>query len=62
MVVGFRAGADDYMNKPFRVDELIIGWPPGPRSHGNAQGVLNCGPLRWRRPQASFPLTVFRCR
>jgi two-component system OmpR family response regulator len=46
MVVGFRAGADEYMNKPFRVDELVIRLAALiRRSHGNPQGVLNCGPL-----------------
>jgi two-component system, OmpR family, response regulator len=46
MVVGFRAGADDYMNKPFRVDELVIRLAALiRRSHGNPQGVVNCGPL-----------------
>jgi two-component system OmpR family response regulator len=46
MVVGFRAGADDYMNKPFRVDELVIRLAALiRRSHGNTQGVLSCGPL-----------------
>lgn len=46
MVVGFRAGADDYMNKPFRVDELVIRLAALiRRSHGNPQGVVSCGPL-----------------
>jgi two-component system OmpR family response regulator len=46
MVVGFRAGADEYMNKPFRVDELVIRLAALiRRSHGNPQGVLVCGPL-----------------
>ena len=46
MVVGFRAGADEYMNKPFRIDELVIRLAALiRRSHGNPQGVLNCGPL-----------------
>lgn len=70
MVVGFRAGADDYMNKPFRIDELVIRLAALiRRSHGNAQGVLSCGRLALETTSGAIsldglplPLTALEAR
>ncbi|MDF3604746.1 response regulator transcription factor [Paracoccus sp. DMF-8] len=46
-VAGFRAGADDYAVKPFRLDEVVIrAQTLVRRAAGHAQAVIEAGPLR----------------
>lgn len=46
-VAGFRAGADDYAVKPFRLDEVVIrAQTLVRRAAGHAQAVITAGPLR----------------
>ncbi|WP_347267261.1 response regulator transcription factor [Paracoccus sp. (in: a-proteobacteria)] len=46
-VVGFRAGADDYAVKPFRLEEVVIrAQTLVRRAAGHAQAVIKAGPLR----------------
>ena len=46
-VAGFRAGADDYAVKPFRLDEVVIrAQTLVRRAAGHAQAVIDAGPLR----------------
>ncbi|WP_312525518.1 response regulator transcription factor [Paracoccus sp. (in: a-proteobacteria)] len=46
-VAGFRAGADDYAVKPFRLDEVVIrAQTLVRRAAGHAQAVISAGPLR----------------
>lgn len=45
-VAGFRAGADDYAVKPFRLDEVVLrAQTLVRRAAGHAQAVLTAGPL-----------------
>lgn len=45
-VRGFRAGADDYVVKPFRMDEVVVrARSLVRRAAGHATSVLTCGPL-----------------
>jgi two-component system OmpR family response regulator len=45
-VAGFRAGADDYLTKPFRMEEVVLRLRALiRRSTGHAAPVLACGPL-----------------
>ncbi|WP_035600491.1 response regulator transcription factor [Haloferula sp. BvORR071] len=45
-VSGFRAGADDYLVKPFALDELLVRVVAlGRRAHGIKKPVLSIGPL-----------------
>ncbi len=46
-VAGFRAGADDYAVKPFRLEEVVIrAQTLVRRAAGHAQAVITAGPLR----------------
>lgn len=46
-VAGFRAGADDYAVKPFRLDEVVLrAQTLIRRAAGHARPVINAGPLR----------------
>lgn len=46
-VAGFRAGADDYAVKPFRLEEVVIrAQTLVRRAAGHAQAVISAGPLR----------------
>ena len=46
-VAGFRAGADDYAVKPFRLEEVVIrAQTLVRRAAGHAQAVIQAGPLR----------------
>ena len=45
-LAGFNAGADDYLTKPFQIEELILRLRALiRRSAGHASPVLRCGPL-----------------
>ncbi|SDG12835.1 response regulator transcription factor [Pelagibacterium luteolum] len=45
-VRGFRAGADDYVTKPFRPEEVVIRVRSlVRRANGHATSILQCGPL-----------------
>ncbi len=45
-VAGFDAGADDYLTKPFEMDELVVRLKALiRRAGGHASSVLRCGPL-----------------
>ncbi|MBC9245750.1 response regulator transcription factor [Paracoccus sp. 11-3] len=46
-VAGFRAGADDYAVKPFRLDEVVLRCQTLiRRAAGHAQSVIQAGPLK----------------
>lgn len=45
-IAGFKAGADDYVVKPFRMDEVLARLAALiRRAAGHAAGVIRCGPL-----------------
>jgi two-component system OmpR family response regulator len=46
-VIGLRAGADDYLGKPFEMEEMLARIEALiRRAAGRASAVLECGPLR----------------
>jgi two-component system OmpR family response regulator len=48
MVAGFRAGADDYLKKPFHIDEVIVRLAALiRRSQRNPLAVVSCGTLAY---------------
>lgn len=54
---GFNAGADDYLTKPFQLDELIVRLHALiRRSTGHAAPILQCGGLKLDTHAASFLL------
>jgi len=56
-VEGFRAGADDYMTKPFRVEELVMRLRAlVRRAAGHAATRLVCGPLAYDAQTGQFEL------
>lgn len=69
-VAGFRAGADDYAVKPFRVDEVVLrARTLVRRAAGHAASVLTAGPLSYdtqlgviTRDGAPLKLTAFETR
>lgn len=69
-VAGFRAGADDYAVKPFRLDEVVLrAQTLVRRAAGHARPVLAAGPLRFdtqlgaaTRDGVPLRLTAFESR
>jgi two-component system OmpR family response regulator len=56
-VSGFKAGADDYMTKPFRVQELVMRLRAlVRRATGHAATRIMCGPLTYDTQLGSFEL------
>jgi two-component system OmpR family response regulator len=56
-VEGFRAGADDYLTKPFRVEELVMRLRAlGRRAAGHAAPRVTCGPLAFDAQTGQFEL------
>jgi len=56
-VEGFRAGADDYLTKPFRVEELVMRLRAlVRRAAGHAAARMTCGPLAYDTQTGQFEL------
>jgi len=56
-VEGFRAGADDYLTKPFRVEELVMRLRAlARRAAGHAAPRVACGPLSYDAQTGQFEL------
>jgi two-component system, OmpR family, response regulator len=54
-LAGFNAGADDYLTKPFQMEELVVrARALIRRSAGHAASVLRCGPLEFDAGAARF--------
>jgi two-component system OmpR family response regulator len=56
-VEGFRAGADDYLTKPFRVEELVMRLRALiRRAAGHSATLITCGPLSFDAQTGQFEL------
>lgn len=59
-VAGFKAGADDFMTKPFRVEELVMRLRAiVRRAAGHAATRIDCGPLTFESQTGQFELDGF---
>ncbi|CZT36752.1 response regulator [Rhizobium sp. 9140] len=56
-VAGFKAGADDFMTKPFKVEELVLRLRAlVRRATGHASSLITCGPLVFDAQLGTFEL------
>ncbi|KQS61443.1 two-component system response regulator [Rhizobium sp. Leaf371] len=56
-VAGFKAGADDFMTKPFKVEELVLRLRAlVRRATGHASSLVACGPLVFDAQLGTFEL------
>ncbi|QNQ08096.1 response regulator [Sphingomonas alpina] len=56
-VEGFRAGADDYLTKPFRLEELVMRLRAlVRRASGHAASIVSCGPVSFDAQTGQFEL------
>ncbi|MET0934968.1 MAG: response regulator transcription factor [Luteibacter sp.] len=56
-VAGFKAGADDYLTKPFRVEEVIMRLRAlVRRAAGHAGAIVTCGALAYNAQLGTFEL------
>ena len=56
-VAGFKAGADDYLTKPFRVEEVVMRLRAlVRRAAGHAGAIVGCGPLAFDAQLGTFEL------
>lgn len=56
-VEGFKAGADDYLTKPFRIEELVMRLRAlVRRAAGHAATVITCGPLAFDAQLGTFEM------
>lgn len=56
-VAGFKAGADDFMTKPFKVEELVLRLRAlVRRATGHASALVTCGPLVFDAQLGTFEL------